>query len=345
MMRSPRIIKVLASAIAVMASSTVTTASTIHQQEEKVNSDDDEPDSNNPHLRPRVPVLNNSPVPLEIVWHSADETLTTRDGVAPGGTFYLRTYVGEQFDIYEVPTRNGRCREAPLDDPPPNNNDNSGDTYDYVHCWQTSFIISNGQEIEVVVDEDFEASVTDEILLVQEYAAAALEDCDDDEDDSQAVLECWQEQMTASLEDWNSEWDYHRAALQRMGALLEPYVCSSAADNYDSQETSPSLKEYEWESSVTDKGIKTTHKVQVLHQRPSSQIHVLQNFITPEECQAVEAMAEPRLQRATVLVNNINENERPVPSKRSQERQAFFNAVHFCFDQFISILIKTNASF
>ena len=322
MMRSQRII-ILASAITVIFTSAFTAASAIQQQPQQHEEQEDEPDNDNsPYLRPHVPVMNNSPVPLEIVWHAADETLTTRDGVPPGGTFYLRTYVGERFDVYELPATggDGLCREAPRGRDT-TIVDMDEDPYDYEHCWQTSFVISEGQEVEVVVDEDFEASVTDEILLAQDYAAEALEDCDYD-DDPQQLLECLEEQMTASLEYWNSEWDYHHAALKRMGALLEPYVCSAADVP---QETSPSLKEYEWESvpaSDNGKDTKKIHKVQVLHQRPSSQIHVLENFISPEECQAVQAMAEPRLQRATVLVHD-NNDERPVKSKRFKERQAW----------------------
>jgi hypothetical protein len=38
----------------------------------------------------------------------------------------------------------------------------------------------------------------------------------------------------------------------------------------------------------------------VLHDRPASQIHVLKNFISEEECQAIEAAAKPKLHRGTV---------------------------------------------
>ena len=58
--------------------------------------------------------------------------------------------------------------------------------------------------------------------------------------------------------------------------------------------------------TTTPKEIKTwTHKgvdrqVGILHDRPSSQIHIISNFISRSECDAVEAAAKPSLHRGTV---------------------------------------------
>jgi hypothetical protein len=34
--------------------------------------------------------------------------------------------------------------------------------------------------------------------------------------------------------------------------------------------------------------------------RPASRVHVIENFISPEECEAMEEAAKPKLHRATV---------------------------------------------
>jgi hypothetical protein len=44
----------------------------------------------------------------------------------------------------------------------------------------------------------------------------------------------------------------------------------------------------------------TTRTVNVMHDRQHSQIHVLENFISPEECDAITAAAKPNLHRGTV---------------------------------------------
>ena len=259
-----------------------------------------------------VPVINNSPVRIEIVWHAADETLTPPEGVAAGRIFHLETYVGERFDVYELPDEETRkCRESSVAEEESNDDDDSDD-HDDEACWQTSFVISAGPEVEVTIGEEFKATVVDATVLAQQYATEALEDCDGLTNSEEELLACLQEQATASLQHWTDEWDFHHAALQRMGAQLEEYVCHDPPNC--NHETSPALAEQEWQSGAGD----TTreHQVQILHSRPSSQIHVLDNFITPEECRAIENTAAPRLQRAKVLDGQGG-------SKLSNERRAW----------------------
>ena len=224
--------------------------------------DDDDDDAKNPHLRPHVPVINNSPVPIEIVWVVApgggdddDKTLTPQpEGIPPGGIFYLYTFVGEQFDVYEIPTTvvvgdedATRCRDSPSsyyhvrDNEGEEDDDNNqeDDNYDYEHCWQTSFVISEGHEVEVVIDSDFEATVTDEIVLAEDYAQVALTECDDSsEEDPQSLLVlCLEHHTQQSLEYWNAEWRYHHQAWKRMEASLEPYIIADSFTGMEDQKT------------------------------------------------------------------------------------------------------------
>ena len=70
---------------------------------------------------------------------------------------------------------------------------------------------------------------------------------------------------------------------------LENYTC---ADN--SLPMTPAKEVRTWEHNGT------IREVHVLHERPASQIHVLKNFISPEECDAIEKAAKPILHRGTV---------------------------------------------
>lgn len=103
------------------------------------------------------------------------------------------------------------------------------------------------------------------------------------------LIQCL-ETLTANVIERNNEELAFQADLRRrIAGLAENYTCSDPT-----RETTPPMEERLW----THNGV--TRKVGVLHSRPSSQIHILHNFISPEECDAVNQAAQPTLHRGTV---------------------------------------------
>lgn len=76
---------------------------------------------------------------------------------------------------------------------------------------------------------------------------------------------------------------------KRMSRLAEDYTCADMQ-----RETSPPVEVRQWTHGGMER------EVYVLHNRPSSQIHMLKNFISEEECLAVQAAAKPLLHNGTV---------------------------------------------
>ena len=71
--------------------------------------------------------------------------------------------------------------------------------------------------------------------------------------------------------------------------VFETYTCS----DFDLPSITGSEKQY-WHCNGF------SHEVEILHDRPASQVHLIGNFITLEQCKAVEDAAKPIFHTATI---------------------------------------------
>lgn len=72
--------------------------------------------------------------------------------------------------------------------------------------------------------------------------------------------------------------------------MLENYTCMDTT-----LDSSPDLYSYDW-----DHGNEAPRTIHVKHERRASKIHLIENFISPQECEAMEQAAVKILHRATV---------------------------------------------
>lgn len=100
---------------------------------------------------------------------------------------------------------------------------------------------------------------------------------------------CVESGLARLLETKNNELAIEEKDRRELADKLENYTCAD-----DSLSTSPPLEIRQWQHNGT------VRNVHVLHERRASQIHVLQDFISEEECAAIEKAAEPKLHRGTV---------------------------------------------
>jgi hypothetical protein len=99
------------------------------------------------------------------------------------------------------------------------------------------------------------------------------------------LAECYEAQVTSLLQTQNEELAFQERIRTSISAELENHTCADP-----DMTTSTPLRTTEWHS----------RPVHILHDRPSSQIHVLENFISPEECNAIQEAAAKKLHRGTV---------------------------------------------
>lgn len=100
---------------------------------------------------------------------------------------------------------------------------------------------------------------------------------------------CIEANMTHVLLDTNDVLSFQSVALSNAVDSFESYTCSDF-----NLPTSPAIRNETW----SNKGKK--YDVGILHERPRSKIHIISDFITEEECQAMEDAARPILHKAAV---------------------------------------------
>lgn len=105
------------------------------------------------------------------------------------------------------------------------------------------------------------------------------------------LVACVEDGVTATLSKANEEIAFQSQIRRGMGELMENYTCADLE-----LETSEAKEETVWRGAED----KQKRPVKVMLDRPASKIHFVENFISQDECVAMEAAAKPKLHRATV---------------------------------------------
>eukprot|EP00540_Astrosyne_radiata_P006947 CAMPEP_0116841406 /NCGR_PEP_ID=MMETSP0418-20121206/10907_1 /TAXON_ID=1158023 /ORGANISM="Astrosyne radiata, Strain 13vi08-1A" /LENGTH=459 /DNA_ID=CAMNT_0004471829 /DNA_START=72 /DNA_END=1451 /DNA_ORIENTATION=- len=240
-----------------------------------------------------VRVLNSSGQPVSLYWVHPDtrETVLMSDpAIYDGATFPLNSFVGHMFELREMPSsETGVCASPDQT------------------CRAATFEVSQHTDQVVRVEMDFDVVMTDSETAAREEAGDVLEQCQKkamrmmqrsggtSADSSLQAVEhlasCVEKGVARKLELANEEIAFQARIRTDMADLLENYTCAD-----DSLRSSPDVFTEVWKGGA-DALPRTVH---VKHKRPSSQIHVIQDFINEDECEAMEAAARPTLHRATV---------------------------------------------
>lgn len=104
------------------------------------------------------------------------------------------------------------------------------------------------------------------------------------------LANCTEKELVEELVDLNRAISLQARTRHDIAGQLENYTCTDPH-----APGSPDLSSHIWAHSDGNSRI-----VHVKHNRSSSQIHVIDNFIDEEECAAMEKTAEPSLHTATV---------------------------------------------
>lgn len=238
----------------------------------------------------KIEISNQSPSKLAISWvhpDTGERVLMSQPDVMPGADFNLDSFVGHAFAVEELPVRDEtECRKAPNK-----------------VCRETSFAVSENDNQFVMITEEFEANFVDNKIKARQEATNMVEEC---QTKAKRILEtsadpsvvdeamkdlvaCVEGGVATRLEEVNEEIAFQSSVRKSIAEKLENYTCID--EKLDSTED-VSL------TTWTHKGRRRT--VHVKHDRPASQIHVIENFISEEECQAMEDQAKPKLHKATV---------------------------------------------
>lgn len=130
---------------------------------------------------------------------------------------------------------------------------------------------------------------TDIVQDCQQVAKTRLEAGYDSGQVMKAMLTCVEDATADRIFKLRQEQVFETKLREKISSMVENYTC---ADN--DMETTQAREFRKW----TNKN--TTHQVHLLHERQASKIHLVEDFISPEECAAIQKAAEPSLHRGTV---------------------------------------------
>jgi hypothetical protein len=105
------------------------------------------------------------------------------------------------------------------------------------------------------------------------------------------LVKCVQQGVAETLAKANEEVAFQANIRKGMADFMENYTCTDPE-----LDTSDPIREETWTMARDNK----PRPVSILLDRPASKIHLIENFISPEECMAMEEHAKPQLHRATV---------------------------------------------
>jgi hypothetical protein len=155
--------------------------------------------------------------------------------------------------------------------------------------------------VVAVVKRGLEVDYEDTLTKSRDQVYGATEDCKQQAhqdlkagNDAQEVMgelvSCLEDEATSIFQKKNEEIVFETEIRLTISAQLENHTCAES----DKQSSEPvEIRTWTHKDEVA-------REMFVMHDRPASQIHVLNNFISEEECQAIEEAAKPKLHRGTV---------------------------------------------
>lgn len=206
-----------------------------------------------------------------------------------GAEFNLNSFVSHVFEVREVPSaQTGVCKGADQ------------------QCHMQTFVVNENEDQVVYVRPGINLSHTDNLSNAQDSAEQLLSDCQDEalkalgdagdltreavEKILADVTDCVEGSVTGQLMRSNEEISFQKQIRTGMAEHWENYTCA----DYGLGSSEPKERTT-WQDSRGRR-----RQVQIMLDRPASRIHLVDNFISEAECDAMEKAAASKLHDATV---------------------------------------------
>ncbi|KAL7527718.1 hypothetical protein ACHAXR_002093, partial [Thalassiosira sp. AJA248-18] len=243
-----------------------------------------------PSQRP-IQISNESGKKTELFWvNPSSGEMVMHGAMVNGQTLNLDSFVNHTFLVRELPDESGTC--------------NAGKIYaapSLAPC-KTAFVTVNDHDDQVIhILQDMEVEVEDSVSKAEDITDSITYKCGAEvkqqidatsmspSDAIDRFISCAQPLVSHQIEESNKEIKEQASLRIGMAEQWEDYTCA----DFDLPTTAPKSM-HNWHYQGED------HTVGVLLDRDEAKIHYVKNFITPEECAAIEAAAAPILHKATV---------------------------------------------
>jgi len=237
--------------------------------------------------------VNTFKTPEEFVPQFIEDGVTV--GCAYGADKSISSYIGHQFEIREVPSKKtGHCV--------------------YQECRKVRVRVSDRFDQKVVINRDFSLTIKDNkeraFTKVDDMFTKCQERVNSEAVDTlnsiELITKCMEEEITGKVDFDKQERDFHSMVHRNIATDLIPFECADV-----NKTLSLAVKNVTWENG-DDNNDNKTYNIQILHKLPTSEILVVDDFISKETCNALKAYRE--------LADYGNGEVVGVPSRAAQEQ-------------------------
>jgi hypothetical protein len=215
------------------------------------------------------------------------ESMTFFAGVTPGERIALDSFVNHTFLIRYLTNTTSSRSELGTCSAVSSTRVTVTEERDQVIVVKERVHAEKGEHKEVKAESQPLPSESSE--LVRLCRKRALDSTKDPTVALQVLMKCLQDKTALILEQQNAELAFQADLRTSISAAAENYTCAD-----QTRETTTPKEVRAW----THDGV--TRQAQIFLDRPSSQIHVVSDFISPQECEAIVDAAAPTLHRGTV---------------------------------------------
>ena len=225
-----------------------------------------------------IQFLNQSGRNIELYWiHplTREQVLQSNPLIHNGASFSLNSYIGHEFEIRETPTK--------------------GSNYCADRECNVSFVNVTGAEDQVIIiEKGVNVKRIDDHVLAKKSAESIIQYCRREGqklhlNNTSMLLDfidnCNEELFTDRLVDASKEIKFQANVRKHLAIQWEEYTCAD-----DDAPLPEPVEKSRWHGLSVSKYL----------DRDSAKIHIIENFINTEECEAVMEAAKPLLHKATV---------------------------------------------
>eukprot|EP00934_Nitzschia_sp_Nitz4_P002399 Nitzschia sp. Nitz4//scaffold25_size161228//97841//99217//NITZ4_002439-RA/size161228-processed-gene-0.165-mRNA-1//1//CDS//3329544613//2394//frame0 len=238
-----------------------------------------------------IEVVNQSGKKLVVDWIHPEtgESVTLTDSLSNGAKTAFDTFVNHTFAVHE-PINSPTCGDL------------AGDGSE---CGVQYITVNHNTDQVAIIKKGLVVAYKDSEARAKEEVASQTEECHEVAREQlakgananktvEALVDCLKGAATELVQQKNEEIAFETKVRLELSRNLENHTCADPT-----RQTSEPEEIRSW-THEDYPGEEVTRDILVLHDRPSSQIHALVDFISKEECDAITAAAKPKLHKGTV---------------------------------------------
>ena len=195
-------------------------------------------------------------------------------GLAYGADKPISSYIGHTFEIRELPSTKGLAKGRCA----------------FSKCRKVRYTVTDRQDQKVTINPDFTVTIRDQKERIFSKTDDMVKKCQEKADKEgysllesiEFVAECLEQEMKEKVDFDKHERSFHSMVHRQMAAELVPFTCANVNETQSLE-----IFNATWEDR-DDENYEKEYKIRQLHQLPTSEIFVVEDFVSKEACDAIK---------------------------------------------------------